>query len=173
VPTTVPTVKPTATATPTSASALIMGNFEGSTDGWSGNSDVTNLGPSTWSPTVAVGSQSLWVQYNVPAAWSEVQLFKSVNTDLSAYRTLSASVYPKAPTVSGPGVKARFLVQGSDGNWYASPYTTVPIGARTTLSWDMSGVPRKPMKFVYVCWQYTTAATGNGNEFWVDDIQAS
>jgi hypothetical protein len=151
----------------------VLGNFEGSTDGWAGNSDVTNDGPSSWSPTVALGTQSLWVQYNVPSAWSEVQIYKTVNTNLSAYSTLSASVYPKQPTVSGPGVKVRFLVQGSDGNWYASTYQTVPIGARSTVSWNMSGVPRAPMKMIYVCWQYTTSDTGSGNELWVDDVQAS
>jgi len=164
---------PAATSTSTPSAALVMGNFEGSNDGWSGNADITNAGPSNWSPTVALGTQSLWVQYNIPTSWSEAQLYKAVNTNLSAYKTLSASIFPKAPTVSGPGVKARFLAQGSDGNWYASAYVSVPIGVRTTMTWDMSGVPRSPMKAIYVCWQYTTAATGNGNELWVDDIQAS
>lgn len=164
---------PTATSTPTPTTSLVMGNFEGSNDGWSWNADITNAGPSTWSPTVALGTQSLWTQYNIPSAWSEVQLYKAVNTNLSAYKTLSASIFPKSPTVSGPGVQARFLVQGSNHKWYASPYRSVTIGVRTTMTWDMSAVPRAPMKAVYVCWQYTTAATGSGNELWVDDIQAS
>ena len=172
-----PTATATATATPTNTPAaagpLVIGNFEGSADGFAGNADITNLGPSTWAPPVALGSSSLWTQYTIPSSWAEVQLSKAVNLNLSGYGTLSASVYPKQPVAAAAGVKVRFLVQGSDGAWYASPYQNVPTGARTTVSWGLAGVPRAPLEQLYVCWQYTTADTGAGNEIWVDAIEAS
>lgn len=176
-PTSTPVTTPTrtATSTPTSTPAagpLILADFEGSTNGFAGNGDVTALGPSTWAPTVAHGSYSLWVQYTIPVAWSEAQLSKAINTNLSAYSTLSVSIYAKQP-VAATGVKVRFQAQGSDGGWYASPYQSVASGVRTVVSWNMSAVPRAPLRSVYVCWQYTSAATGSGNELWVDDIQAS
>ncbi|HET9013982.1 MAG TPA: hypothetical protein VFN57_00175 [Thermomicrobiaceae bacterium] len=167
-PTTAPTPTPTPTSTP-----VVIGNFENGTDGFQGNGAITSMGPSTWSPTVALGSYSLWTQYNVPSSWTEAQVYKTVNLDLSADSTLSVSVYPKQPTVSGPGVKVRFLVQGSDGNWYASPYQSVPIGVRSTVSWNMGEVPRSPMRMIYVCWQFTTSATSSGNELWLDALTAS
>jgi len=178
VPPTATPVPPTATpvpptATPAARTPLVIGNFEGATDGFAGNGDITSLGSSTWVPTVALGASSLWTQYTIPSAWSEAQLSKAVNLDLSAYGTLSASVYPKQPVAATAGVKVRFLVQGSDGAWYASPYQGVPTGARTTVSWGLAGVPRAPLKQLYVCWQFTTADTSAGNELWVDAVQAS
>jgi hypothetical protein len=172
-PTMTPAV-PTSTPVPApSTGGSLLGNFEGGTDGFNATSNVTAMGPSTWTPTVALGSSALWVQYAVPSAWAEAQISKAVNTTLSGYTTLSASVYPKQPLAAAGGIKVRFMVQGSDSNWYASPYTTVPVNARSNVSWNMAGVPRSPMKTVFVCWQFTTANTAVGNEMWVDDVQAS
>ncbi|HZU14542.1 MAG TPA: hypothetical protein VFB58_17015 [Chloroflexota bacterium] len=167
----------TATSTPTAtstASGLVLGNFEGSTDGWSGNGDVTSLTPSTYAPAVALGSDALQIKYNVPSAWSEAQLSKwNLNTTLTSYSTLSVSVYPVAPTVSGTGVKVQLFGQGSDGNWYYSAFQTVPIGSRSTVTWNISSVPRAPMRQLYVAWQFTTSATSSGNTIYLDAIRAS
>lgn len=167
-----PVTTSTPTPNPATSPSLMLGDFEGSAGGWNYNSGITSLGTSTWSPSVASGNSSLWTQYAIRSAWSEVQLYKAVNVDLSGFNTLSASVFPKQPVLSGVGVKVRFLVQGSDGKWYSSPYQVVPTGTRTSIHWNMSAVPRQPMRNVYVCWQFTTAGTGGGNEMWVDAIQA-
>lgn len=168
-----PTLAPSPSPTPTSpGGSLVLGNFEGTTEGWAGNSDVSNDGPSTYPPPVALGQYSLWLQYAIPKPWSEVQLSKAVNVDLSRDSTLSVSVYAKQPVVPTTGVQVRFLAQGSDGKWYASLYQRAPIGSRTTVTWNIAGVPRQPLKQLFVTWQYTTSAVGYGNEIFLDAIQA-
>lgn len=183
-PTSTPTPTPRATSTPTTTpifptatavplSGLVLGNFENTTDGFIGNADVLSATPSTWAPAVAMGSYSLAVKYKIPAAGSEVQLQKTVNVNLSAYHSLSVSVYPMTPSAAGTGVKVRFLVQGSNDRWYASRYQPVPIGTRTTVGWNLGSIPRAPMKQIYVCWRYTTAATGASNQLYLDALAAS
>ncbi len=120
-----------------------------------------------------MGNYALWTQYKIPTSGSEARIYKAVNLNLSAYSTLSASVFPKVPTVSGVGVKVRFMVQGSNGKWYSSAYQTVSLGTRTTLTWNMSSVPRSPLEQLRICWKFTTLATSSGNQLYIDAIQAS
>jgi hypothetical protein len=151
----------------------VLENFEGTTDGTTVNTDVTAASPSTWAPAVALGSYALSINYNVSKKGAEAQLRKSVSLNLAGYTTLSASVYPLQPTAVGAGVQVRFLVQGSNGNWYSSAYQTVPIGARTTVSWNMSSVPRSPMEQIYVSWKLTTWTMSSGNQIYIDAVKAS
>jgi hypothetical protein len=167
------TATPTPTSTPIPSGPLVLGNFEGTKEGWSANSDVTSMAPSTYAPAVALGKYALKVQYKIPGAWSEAQLFKAVNVNLSAYNSLSVSVYALRPSVSSAGVKVRLFAQGSDGNWYSSSYQSIPLLSLTRLSWNMSNVPRTPLKQLYVAWQFTTAATGAGSRIYFDAIEAS
>jgi hypothetical protein len=172
-PTPTATATPTQTATPTATGSLVIGNFENSTDGFVGNSDITSMAPSTYAPAVALGNYALWTQYKIPTSGAQAQIYKAINLNLSSYSTLSVSVYPMTPTATGAGVKVRFLVQGSNGVWYSSVYQTVPLGARTTVKWSMGSMPRAPLKRLDVCWKFTTSAVSTGNQLWLDAIAAS
>jgi hypothetical protein len=98
---------------------------------------------------------------------------QALNLGLSAYPTLSASFLAMTPAATGTAVQVRFMVQGSNGVWYSSPYHTLPTGTRTTVAWNMSGVPRSPLKQLRVLWTFTTPAVGSGNQLYVDAIEAS
>jgi hypothetical protein len=167
------TPAPTATSTSSSVSRIVLENFEGTLDGTTGNASVTAMSPSTWAPAVALGRYALSLTYTVLRAGTEVQLRKVVGVDLHSYTTLSSSVYPLQPTAANAGVQVRFLMQGSNGSWYSSLYQTVPIGKRTTVTWNMSAAPRSPMRQVYVCWRFSTSATSSGNRIYIDAVMAS
>ena len=79
-------------ATITVQAPVVFGNFENSTDGFSHNTLLTSMTPSTYAPAVAMGSYALSAQYKIPSAGSQVQLYKSINANLGSYSKLSASV---------------------------------------------------------------------------------
>jgi hypothetical protein len=159
----------TVTAPPAS---LILGDFENSTDGFGHNTNVTGMAPSTWAPAVAHGSYSLWTQYRTPYNGSQAQIYKNVNANLSSYGTLSASFYAVQPAIAA-SVQVRFQVLGSDNHWYYSPFQTVPSDSRTNVNWNISNVPRAPLKQLYLDWKLSSPGTSWGNQLYVDDVQAS
>lgn len=152
---------------------VIIGNFEAGTDSFSRGANVSAISSSTFSPSVALGTHSLLVQYSIPSSGAVGQTAKVVNINLSSFTTLTASVYAVQP-VTGTSVQVQFLADSSDGHSYASAYQTVPNNARSTISWNISAVPRAPLRNLYIRWKFTTTATKTSSTaIYFDAIQAS
>jgi hypothetical protein len=47
------------------------------------------------------------------------------------------------------------------------------VGTRTKLVWNMSGVPRAPLKQLRICWGFTPSGKSSGNQLYLDAVAVS